>query len=108
MSDDPFLAGLRVLDLARVLAGPRAAQILADLGAEVLKVEPPHGDDTRAWGPPFQDGMSAYFQCCNRGKASLLLDLRRDADRVRLGELAGAADVLLHNKIGRTSCRGRV
>ena len=102
--EEPFLAGLRVLDLSRVLAGPLAAQILADLGAEVLKVEPPRGDDTRAWGPPFQfgscqDGMSAYFQCCNRGKASLLLDLRRDGDRVRLGELAGAADVLLHNML---------
>ena len=97
--EEPFLAGLRVVDLSRVLAGPLAAQILADLGAEVLKVEPPHGDDTRAWGPPFQDGMSAYFQCCNRGKASLLLDLRREGDRARLGELAGAADVLLHNML---------
>ena len=97
--EEPFLAGLRVLDLSRVLAGPLAAQILADLGAEVLKVEPLHGDDTRAWGPPFQQGMSAYFQSCNRGKASLLLDLRRDGDRVRLDGLAGAADVLLHNML---------
>ena len=97
--EEPFLAGLRVLDLSRVLAGPLAAQILADLGAEVLKVEPPGGDDTRAWGPPFQAEMSAYFQCCNRGKASLLLNLRRDGDRRRLASLLEAADVLLHNML---------
>src|SRR5688500_20171013 len=97
MSDDPFLAGLRVLDLSRVLAGPLAGQILADLGAEVLKVEPPGGDDTRGWGPPFQGPMAAYFQSCNRGKASLLLDLRSELGRSRLHALAGAADVLLHN-----------
>lgn len=97
--EEPFLAGLRVLDLSRVLAGPLATQILADLGAEVLKVEPPQGDDTRAWGPPFQGPMSAYFQCCNRGKASLLLDLRRDGDRTRLRRLLAASDVLLHNML---------
>jgi crotonobetainyl-CoA:carnitine CoA-transferase CaiB-like acyl-CoA transferase len=97
--EEPFLAGLRVLDLSRVLAGPLATQILADLGAEVLKVEPPAGDDTRAWGPPFQGAMAAYFQSCNRGKASLLLDLREGAGRARLGALLAAADVLVHNML---------
>jgi crotonobetainyl-CoA:carnitine CoA-transferase CaiB-like acyl-CoA transferase len=92
-----LLAGLRVVDLSRVLAGPLAAQILADLGAEVLKIEPPAGDDTRAWGPPFQGEMAAYFQCCNRGKASLRLDLRAPADRGRLHDLLAAADALVHN-----------
>jgi len=96
---EPFLAGLRVLDLSRVLAGPLAAQVLGDLGAEVLKVEPPGGDDTRAWGPPFQGAMSAYFQSCNRNKASLLLDLRTDGGRRRLAELIAVADVLLHNTL---------
>jgi crotonobetainyl-CoA:carnitine CoA-transferase CaiB-like acyl-CoA transferase len=74
-----------------------ASQILADRGAAVLKVEPPAGDDTRAWGPPFQGGMSAYFQSCNRNKASLLLDLHEPEARARLRALVGAADVLLHN-----------
>jgi crotonobetainyl-CoA:carnitine CoA-transferase CaiB-like acyl-CoA transferase len=80
-----------------VLAGPLAAQVLGDLGAEVLKAEPPAGDDTRAWGPPWQGPMSAYFQSCNRNKASLLLDLRTAAGRERLARLVAAADVLLHN-----------
>ena len=94
---EPYLAGLRVLDLSRVLAGPLAAQVLGDLGAEVLKVEPPGGDDTRAWGPGFQGGMSAYFQSCNRNKASLVLDLKTQGGRARLAELLAAADVLIHN-----------
>lgn len=94
---EALLAGLRVLDLSRILAGPLASQVLADLGAEVLKVEPPGGDDTRGWGPPFQGPMSAYFQCCNRGKASLLLDLRSVEGRRRLHRLVAVADVLLHN-----------
>ena len=61
------LAGIRVLDVSRVLAGPFCAMQLADLGAEVIKLEPPEGDDTRALGPPFRDGLSAYVACCNRG-----------------------------------------
>lgn len=103
-SPGPFLAGLRVLDLGRVLAAPFATQILADLGAEVLKVEPPWGDDTRRWGPPFQESpeadgepMAAYFQAANRGKRSRVLDLRQAADRERLAGLAAAADVLVDN-----------
>ena len=102
---EAYLAGLRVLDLSRVLAGPLAAQVLGDLGAEVLKVEPPAGDDTRAWGPHFQGAMSAYFQCCNRNKASLVLDLRTDDGRERLARLLDRADVLIHNYLPRTAAR---
>src|ERR1044072_6159426 len=94
---EPYLAGLRVLDLSRVLAGPLAAQVFGDLGAEVLKVEPPSGDDTRAWRPWFRGGMSAHIESANRSKASLLLDLKRGEGRARLGELLAAADVLIHN-----------
>ncbi|HEV8241595.1 MAG TPA: CoA transferase, partial [Thermoanaerobaculia bacterium] len=94
---EPYLQGLRVLDLSRVLAGPIAAQVLGDLGAEVLKVEPPGGDDTRAWGPWFQGGLSAYFQSCNRNKASLVLDLKSADGAARLRQLLAAADVLVHN-----------
>lgn len=68
------LAGIRVLDLSRVLAGPWSTQCLADLGAEVIKVENPgQGDETRAWKPPMMDGQSAYFTCANRSKHSLCL-----------------------------------
>lgn len=102
---EAYLAGLRVLDLSRVLAGPLAAQVLGDLGAEVLKVEPPAGDDTRAWGPNFQGAMSAYFQCCNRNKASLVLDLRTGDGRERLARLLDRADVLIHNYLPRTAAR---
>jgi crotonobetainyl-CoA:carnitine CoA-transferase CaiB-like acyl-CoA transferase len=92
-----YLGGFRVLDLSRVLAGPLATQILADLGAEVLKVEPPEGDVTRQWGPPFLGTDASYYQAINRNKASLVLDLRSDADRRRLGELAAGADAVVHN-----------
>src|SRR6516164_9671554 len=72
------LAGLRVLELARVLAGPTTGQTLADLGADVVKVESPQGDETRAWGPPFIDTdgeqSAAYFHSCNRGKRSIVAD----------------------------------
>lgn len=91
------LSGIKVLDLSRVLAGPFCTQMLSDLGAEVLKIESPHGDDTRRWGPPFRDGESAYYQCANRGKQSLAVDLKdpRGANLVR--SLAGCADVLVEN-----------
>ena len=91
------LQGIRVLELARVLAGPWCGMTLADLGADVIKLEPPEGDDTRGWGPPFAHGMSAYFACCNRGKRSLAVDLRDDASRPILEALVARADVLIEN-----------
>jgi crotonobetainyl-CoA:carnitine CoA-transferase CaiB-like acyl-CoA transferase len=94
------LAGVRVLDLSRVLAGPFCTQLLADLGADVVKVErPPLGDDTRQWGPPFlpNDGPSAYYVSCNRGKRSLALDLARPEARAVLDDLVRIADVLVEN-----------
>ena len=91
------LSGVTVVDLSRVLGGPYCTQILGDHGADVLKIEPPQGDETRAWGPPFHDGSSAYFAGVNRNKRGMTLDLTRDADRdVLLGLLAGA-DVLVEN-----------
>ena len=102
----PPLAGLKVLELARVLAGPWAGQIFADLGAEVIKVESPAGDDTRRWGPPAidnGDGTSdaAYFHACNRGKRSIVVDFRKDEGRAIVRRLAGGADVLVENfKVG--------
>jgi crotonobetainyl-CoA:carnitine CoA-transferase CaiB-like acyl-CoA transferase len=100
------LAGLRVLELARILAGPWIGQTLADLGADVVKVEAPEGDDTRRWGPPFisrGDGEreAAYFHCCNRGKRSVLADFREPAGRELVRALAQRSDVLIENfKVG--------
>lgn len=96
-----FLDGIRVLDLSRVLAGPLAARILGDMGADVLKIEPPSGDDTRAWGPPFLEQgdqqMSAYFMSCNSNKSSLALDFKEDPDLQTLRRLIAVADVVLDN-----------
>jgi crotonobetainyl-CoA:carnitine CoA-transferase CaiB-like acyl-CoA transferase len=100
---DKPLAGLKVLEIARILAGPWAGQLLADLGAEVLKVERPEvGDDTRHWGPPFAaDGAAAYFHACNRGKKSIALDLDTPSGQAQVRELAAEADVLIENfKVG--------
>ena len=92
------LEGIRVLDLSRVLAGPFAAMGLADLGADVVKVERPgKGDDTRSFGPPYSEGVSTYFLSVNRGKRSVVLDLKSEEGRDHLKALAGAADVLLEN-----------
>lgn len=99
------LSHIRVLDLSRVLAGPWAGQILADLGAEVIKVEQPgKGDDTRSWGPPYlkdQNGRdtaeSAYFLCANRGKRSITIDLTREAGQTLVRQLAAQSDILLEN-----------
>jgi len=94
------LLHLKILDLSRILAGPFATQLLADLGAEVLKIEPPGGDPTRGWGPPFESGdsgESAYFLCTNRGKRSLVLDFDEPAHRTQLHELIKQADVLVEN-----------
>ena len=91
------LAGLQVIDLSRVLGGPYCTQILGDHGADVLKIEPPSGDETRAWGPPFVEGSTAYFRGVNRNKRSLALDLGAAEGRdVLLGFLEGA-DVLVEN-----------
>src|SRR4051794_9761944 len=93
------LEGVRVVDLSRILAGPFSTQIMADLGADVIKVERPgSGDETRRWGPPFaESGDAAYFFACNRGRRSVALDLRTDADREVLLGLIGDAHVLLEN-----------
>jgi crotonobetainyl-CoA:carnitine CoA-transferase CaiB-like acyl-CoA transferase len=91
------LAGIKVLDLSRVLAGPLCTMILADLGAEVIKVEPPWGDETRGWGPPFLEGESAYFLSVNRGKRSLALDLKAKEGQEVVRRLVGRADVLVEN-----------
>jgi len=100
-----LLQGLRVLDLSRVLAGPLAGQILGDMGAEVLKLESPAGDVTRDWGPPYQEGMSAYFQCCNRNKRSLVLDFSLAPEKARLDELLAVADVMIHNFLPASAAR---
>jgi crotonobetainyl-CoA:carnitine CoA-transferase CaiB-like acyl-CoA transferase len=99
------LAGLRVVELARILAGPWAGQTLAALGAEVVKVEAPEGDDTRRWGPPFiaREGeeAAAYFHGCNRGKRSVTADLRSEEGRAKVRALVAGADVLIENfKVG--------
>ena len=92
------LAGIRVLDLTRVLAGPYCTMFLGDLGAEVVKVEQPGvGDDTRGWGPPFAGGESAYFLCVNRNKKSLTVDLKSVEGIVLVRQLAERADVLIEN-----------
>jgi crotonobetainyl-CoA:carnitine CoA-transferase CaiB-like acyl-CoA transferase len=91
------LAGIRVLDLSRILGGPLCAQILADHGAEVIKVEPPQGDDTRAWGPPFQNGLSAYFAGANRNKRSIAIDMSTVEGREIVLRLLKNSDVLVHN-----------
>lgn len=91
------LAGLRVIDLSRVLGGPFCGQILGDHGADVLKIEPPQGDDTRAWGPPFRDGVASYYLGLNRNKRGAQLDLASPEGREALLGLLDGADVLLEN-----------
>ena len=106
MADAP-LKGLKVLELARILAGPWIGQTLADLGAEVIKVESPAGDDTRKWGPPFvadADGEqqdAAYFHSCNRGKKSVVIDFATAEGQTQIRKLASESDVLIENfKVG--------
>src|SRR6185295_16980893 len=100
------LEGLRVLELARILAGPWAGQVFADLGADVVKVESPAGDDTRKWGPPWVengDGTrdAAYYHSCNRGKRSVIADISTPEGRNFVRGLAAEADVLIENfKVG--------
>ena len=99
------LEGLKVIELARILAGPWAGQTLSDLGAEVIKVESPAGDDTRQWGPPFiereEDTTAAYFHSCNRGKRSVVADFRTEEGRDMVRNLVADADILIENfKLG--------
>ncbi|MEL7114465.1 MAG: CaiB/BaiF CoA-transferase family protein [Pseudomonadota bacterium] len=99
------LNGLKVVELARILAGPWAGQTLADLGADVIKIEAPAGDDTRQWGPPFieRDGdrTAAYFHSCNRGKRSIAVDFRTPEGQAQVRALVAEADVLIENfKVG--------
>ncbi|MCZ4259602.1 CaiB/BaiF CoA-transferase family protein [Limimaricola sp. G21655-S1] len=101
----PPLAGLKVVELARILAGPWAGQVLADLGAEVIKVEAPEGDDTRRWGPPWieteGDRSAAYFHACNRGKKSVTADFRTPEGLALTRALIAGADVVIENfKVG--------
>ncbi len=107
MIPTPPLAGLRVLELARILAGPWIGQLLADLGADVVKVEAPEGDDTRKWGPPFVEGengenlSAAYFHAANRGKRSITADFRTAEGQALVRRLAAHADVVIENfKVG--------
>ena len=103
------LHGIRVVDASRVLAGPFATMLLADLGADVIKVEPPDGDESRAWGPPWwgdpAERRSAYFASVNRNKRSVVLDLRTDDGGAMLDRLLGSADLLVHNYRPATAAR---
>jgi len=108
---DAPLAGLKVVELARILAGPWAGQTLADLGADVIKIESPAGDDTRQWGPPNiqqqDDESAAYYHSCNRGKRSMVSDLKNPEDLAYVKELIGDADVLIENfKVGGLASYG--
>lgn len=95
------LEGMKVIDLSRVLGGPYCTQMLADHGADVIKVEPPQGDETREWGPPFSHGLSAYFASLNRNKRSLALDLSTEEGRAVLMRLLETADIVVENfKVG--------
>ena len=100
MADSPkpgALAGIRVIDVSRILGGPYCGQILGDHGADVLKVEPPQGDDTRAWGPPFQNGVASYYMGLNRNKLGTQLDLASERGQSMLLGLLEGADVLIEN-----------
>jgi crotonobetainyl-CoA:carnitine CoA-transferase CaiB-like acyl-CoA transferase len=91
------LSGVRILDLSRILAGPYAAMLLGDLGADVIKVEHPDGDDTRRWGPPFVGKTAAYFLAANRNKRAILADFLEPADNALVTYLADHADVVVEN-----------
>src|SRR3954471_24675909 len=92
------LHGITVVDLTRVLSGPYCSMMLADMGARVIKIEQPgKGDDTRAWGPPFLDGESAYFLSINRNKESVTLDFKSTEGRAVLDRLIARSDVVVEN-----------
>src|SRR5215471_14306921 len=91
------LAGVKIVDLTRVLGGPFATQLLADHGADIIKVEPPMGDEVRDWGPPFHDDDASYYIGINRNKRSIGLDLAQEGGRVVLLKMLETADVLIEN-----------
>src|SRR5690554_2598097 len=91
------LSGIRVIDLSRVLGGPYCTQILGDHGADVIKIEPPSGDETRGWGPPFANEAASYFHGLNHSKRGMALDLRQVAGKELLLRLLEDADVLVEN-----------
>lgn len=91
------MEGIRILDLTQAMAGPMATMLLGDLGAEIIKVEPPSGDQTRSWAPPFINGISSYFLSANRNKRSLTLDLKKEEGVKILKELLKKSDVLMEN-----------
>ena len=101
------LDNIVVLDLSRILAGPFSTQILSDLGATVWKIESPWGDDTRKWGPPFIEGESAYYLSANRGKKSMIVNLRDERGQTIIKQMAQKADILVENfKVGDLARRG--
>src|SRR5512133_1839832 len=91
------LHGIHVLDLSRVLAGPYCTMVLGDLGADVIKVESPRGDETRGWGPPFAEGESAYYLCVNRNKRSMVVDLKTEQGGAIIRQLIKRSDVLVED-----------
>ena len=95
--DQPALDGVKVIDLTRVLGGPYATQILADHGAEIIKIEAASGDEVRGWGPPFARDMASYFINVNRNKKSIVIDLASAAGRDLLLRLLTDADILIDN-----------
>jgi crotonobetainyl-CoA:carnitine CoA-transferase CaiB-like acyl-CoA transferase len=97
MNTQGALAGLKVIDLSRVLGGPYCTQILGDHGADVIKVEPPQGDETRGWGPPFREGVASYYSGVYRHKRGIVLDLKQPQAREALLGLLAGADVLVEN-----------
>ncbi len=97
MDSNPPLQGLKVLDLTQAMAGPMATMLLGDLGAEVIKIEPPAGDQTRLWAPPYIQGISAYFMSANRNKRSISVDLKKPEGLKILKQLVADADVIIEN-----------
>lgn len=95
--EKPPLNGVRVLDLTQAMSGPFATMLLGDLGCEVIKIEPPRGDQTRSWAPPFTNGMSSYFLSTNRNKKSICLDLKKEEGREIFGKLVKTCDILIEN-----------
>lgn len=97
MENDPPLKGVRVLDLTQAMAGPIATMVLGDLGAEIIKIEPPAGDQTRSWAPPYIKGISAYFLSVNRNKRSISLDLKSEEGREIMRKMVQKSDILIQN-----------